>query len=145
MNDILQLKGIVRIKVFSVSTGELLEDYEDRNLVVNGGRTAVTKLLGGDVANRSLTKISFGTNNTAPSATDSAITSPFTKSLGTVSYPSISSVKYEWTLESGEANGKAIAEIGLLCNDNTLFARKTREVINKNSDIRLVGSWEITF
>ncbi len=145
MNDQINMFGIFRMKMYCVHTGALLKDYSDFNLIVNNGRTAITRLLGGDAANRSLTKISFGTNNTAPTATDTAITSPFTKSLGTVSYPSISSVKYEWTLEANEANGKAITEFGLLCNDNTLFARKTREAINKNSDIRLVGSWEITF
>lgn len=145
MNDNMQIKGIFRLSVFDAHSGKLLEEYEDRNLVVNGGRTAVTKLLGGDVTNRSITKISFGTNGTAPAAADNAITSAFTKSLGTVSYPTISSVKFDWTLETNENNGMSIREFGLLCNDNTLFARKTREVISKNADTRLVGSWEITF
>lgn len=143
--DKLSIKGIFSLQIIDVATGKVLEEYQDKNLVVNTGRTAVTKLLGGDVVNRSITKIGFGINGTAPAPGDLTLTNTFTKSLGAVSYPTISSVRWDWTLEANEGNGLAIAEMGLLCNNNDLFARKTREVINKNSSIRLVGTWEISF
>ena len=145
MNENINIKGIFQLKIFDAKTGVLLEDYEDRNLVVNGGRTAVTRMLGGDFTNRNITKIAVGTNSTAPTATDTAITGAFTKALGTISYPTISSVKGEWSLETSEDKGIGIREFGLLCQNDTLFARKTREVINKTSAIRLVGTWEILF
>ncbi len=145
MQDKLTIKGIFSLRIFDVANGKLLEEYVDNNLVVNNGRTAVVRLLGGDVANRSITKLSVGTNSTAPTATDNSITGAFTKALGTVSYPTISSVRWAWTLEDTEANGMAIREFGLLCNNNDLFARKTREVINKTSAIRLEGEWELRF
>lgn len=143
--DKLNIKGIFSLQIIDVATGKVMEEYQDKNLVVNTGRTAVTKLLGGDVVNRSITKIGFGINGTAPAPGDLTLTNTFTKALGAVSYPTISSVRWEWTLEANEGNGLAIAEMGLLCNNNDLFARKTREVINKNSSIRLVGTWEISF
>lgn len=137
------LKGSFYLNV--IKNGEVIERYSDLNLVVNTGRTAVMELLGAANSDKQLTQIGFGTNGTAPSGTDTAITGSFVKNLGTVTYPTISSVKFEWTLGALEANGMAIAEFGLMCFDDTLFARKVREVINKNSDIILNGAWVISF
>jgi hypothetical protein len=143
MEKLNNLKGIFYMEV--IKNGVVIEKYEDKNLVVNNGRQIVMQLLGSADSNNKLTKISFGTNGTSPAGTDVAITGSFTKNLGVVSYPSISSVKFEWTLGALEGNGISIAEIGLLSFDSILFARKTREVINKNSDIILNGSWVISF
>jgi hypothetical protein len=145
MKESINLKGIFVLQIICAHTGAILEEYEDRNLVVNTGRTAVMLLLGSAASTKQLTKLSVGTNGTAPNGSDTAITGAFTKALGAVSYPTISSVSFDWTLGAGEANGIAIREFGLLCSDNTLFARKTRELINKNSDIILNGKWTISF
>ncbi len=139
------LKGIFELRIIDAKTGVVLETYIDRNLVVNGGRQSVMQLLGAGDTTKQLTKLAVGTNGTAPVGGNTAITGAFTKSLGTVSYPTISSVKFDWQLGAGEGNGIAIREFGLLSTDNTLFARKVREVINKNSDIILNGNWTISF
>lgn len=139
------LKGRFELQVVSAHTGEVLETYVDANLVVNTGRTAVMSLLGAGGATKQLTKLAVGTNGTAPVGGDTAITGAFTKSLGAVTYPTISSVRFDWTLGALEGNGIAIREFGLLCDDTTLFARKVRELINKNSDIILNGNWTISF
>jgi hypothetical protein len=141
----LQIKGVFHLEKICAKTGEILETYTDNNLVVNGGRAAVTNLLGSGTSGKQLTKISFGTNGTAPAGSDTAITEAFTKSLGAVTYPTISSVSFAWTLGASEGNGLGIREVGILCTDNTLFARKTRALIDKNSDIILNGSWTISF
>lgn len=145
MNESINLKGVFILEIICARTGNIIESYEDRNLVVNNGRSAVMTLLGSASSTKQLTKLSVGTNGTAPNGSDTAITGAFTKSLGAVTYPTISSVRFDWTLGAGEANGIAIREFGLLCTDNTLFARKVREVINKNSDIILNGNWTISF
>lgn len=146
MNDSLKnLKGVFVLQVICAKTGDILERYEDLNLVVNNGRSAVMTLLGSASSAKQITKLSVGTNGTAPNGSDTAITGAFTKALGAVTYPTVSSVRFDWTLGAGEANGIAIREFGLLCTDNTLFARKVRELINKNSDIILNGYWTISF
>lgn len=146
MNEKLEnLKGRFELEVICAHTGKIIEKYVDANLVVNGGRTAVMLLLGAADANKQLTQLGVGTNGTAPVGTDTALTGSFIKDLGVVSYPTISSVQFAFQLGAGEANGIGIREFGLLCEDNTLFARKTRELINKNSDIILNGSWRISF
>ena len=139
------LKGLFYLEIICAKTGAILEKYQDNNLVVNGGRAAVVNLLGAATSGKQLTKLSVGTNGTAPVGTDTAITGAFTKLLGTVTYPTISSVKFDFQLGAGDANGIGIREFGLVCTDNTLFARKTRELINKNADIILNGSWTISF
>lgn len=145
MKDTINLRGIFYLEIICAKTGLILERYLDNNLVVNGGRTAVVNLLGAATSGKQLTKLSVGTNGTAPIGTDTAITGAFTKALGTVTYPTISSVKFDFQLGAGDANGIGIREFGLICTDNTLFARKTRELISKNSDIILNGSWTISF
>lgn len=139
------LKGLFYLEIICAKTGEILEKYQDNNLVVNGGRNAVVNLLGAASSGKQLTKLSVGTNGTAPVGTDSSITGAFTKLLGSVSYPNTSSVKFDFQLGAGDANGIGIREFGIVCTDNTLFARKTRELINKNADIILNGSWTISF
>lgn len=145
MNESINLKGIFQLQIIDAKTGRVIENYIDNNLVVNNGRETVMQLLGAGTFNKRLTKIAFGTNGTAPVGADSAITGAFAKALGTVSYPTISSVKYDWTLGALEGNGIEIVEFGILSNDNTLFARKVRALISKNSDIILNGSWTISF
>lgn len=146
MNEKLEnLKGRFELEVVCAHTGKIIEHYVDANLVVNGGRTAVMLLLGAADANKQLTQLGVGTNGTAPIGADTALTGSFIKDLGVVSYPTISSVQFAFQLGASEANGIGIREFGLLCEDNTLFARKTRELINKNSDIILNGSWRISF
>jgi len=137
------LKGKFYLEV--VENGVIIEKYTDNNLVVNGGRSAVMNLLGAATSGKRLSKISVGTNGTAPSGSDNAITGAFTKNLGTVTYPTISSVRFDFSIGASEANGIGIREFGLVCEDLTLFARKTRELINKNSDIILNGNWIISF
>jgi hypothetical protein len=55
-------------------------------------------------------------------------------------------VRFDWELLTGEDNGQAIMEFGLLSGNRTLFNRKTRDnPIHKASDISIEGSWIITF
>lgn len=139
------LKGEFVLDIINANTGEVIEHYEDRNLVVNNGRQIVMQLLGSANANKKLAKLAVGTNGTQPVGSNTAITGSYSKNLGAVTYPTISSVRFDWTLGAGEANGMAIREFGILSTDNTLFARKVRELINKNSDIILSGNWTISF
>lgn len=139
------LKGEFVLDIIDAKTGSVIEHYEDRNLVVNNGRQIVMLLLGSANTNKKLSKLAVGTNSTQPVGSNTAITGAYTKNLGAVTYPTISSVRFDWSLGAGEANGMAIAEFGILSTDSTLFARKVREVINKNSDIILNGNWTISF
>ncbi|MDN3365886.1 hypothetical protein QQO24_01705 [Ralstonia pseudosolanacearum] len=126
--------------------GELIELFEEKNLIVIGSQQAHAKLLGGDVANQSVTRIGFGTNGAAPIFANTVLTGAYAKGIDTVSYPATNQVQFAFSLGTGEANGMAIAEFGLLTTVGTLYARKTRSLpLNKEDDITLAGTWTVSF
>jgi hypothetical protein len=126
--------------------GELIEVFEEKNLIVDNSKQIHAKLLGGSVSNQSVTQIGFGTSGTAPASGNTTLTSAYTKAIDTVTYPLTNQVSFNFSLGTGEANGKAIMEFGLFTAGNTLYARKVRSVaLNKDTDITLSGSWIISF
>jgi hypothetical protein len=141
-NDTINVRGEVALKIYK--NGKLIEDSVDRNLVVTLGKKNLARLLGGGTA-YAVTNFKAGTNATSPAANDTAITSPFSKAITTVSYPVDGQVQFDFSIELSEANGKAIAEFGLYDSNGVLFARKTRAVINKDNTIRIAGTWNIIF
>lgn len=139
----LKLRGEFKMKVLDVN-GNVLEEYEELNVIVTVGRGQLARLLGGDVTNRSITKIGFGTNGTVADVGDTALSGPpFIKNVGAVTYPDPTSVMFAWTLGTSEGNGLVIQEFGLLTAGLTLFSRKQRDSITKNSSISLSGTWKI--
>ncbi len=144
MEDVIIVKGEFSL-VISDENGNIIEEFLDKNLVVNVGKDSLCHLLAGAGSGKQITKISFGTNGSGAALTDTVITGAFTKALGAVTYPEFNSVSFAWTLGLSENNGMAITEFGLMSNDLTLFARKVRSVINKTSSIQFDGVWKINF
>lgn len=126
--------------------GELVERFDECNLVVDGYKQTHAHLVGGDVTGQSVTKFAVGTNGSAPVSGNSAITSSFSKSVDSVSYPASNQVQFSFSLGSGEANGKSILEFGLLTANDVLYARRVRSIaLAKTSDMSFSGTWTITF
>jgi len=142
MVDKVPIKGSLTVKVYK--NGVLVEETTENNLVVNGGRDQIARLIAGNVTGRSINRIAFGTNGTAPEAADSIITNQFVRPVDGFSYPQMGQVQINWNLPVTENNGMAILEFGLLTTDGTLFARRTRNnPIYKESDISIEGHWTI--
>lgn len=125
--------------------GEVIEEYEDHNMIMNVAKDAMAHLIGGAGSGKTITRIGFGTDGNGPSPTDTALTGSYSKNVTNATYPATGQVSFNWSLGTGEANGTSIREFGLICGDGTLFARKTRGAIEKQSDISLDGSWTIIF
>lgn len=135
-----------RLRVTIRRNGEIIEEMDEDNLIVDVAKTVHSRLLGGSTTGKTVTTIGFGTNGTAPVAGNTALTSSYTKALDSVSYPATNQVQFNFSLGSTEANGKDILEFGLLTGDGSLYARRIRSgVLSKQSDISLTGSWVITF
>lgn len=144
LKDLERLHGCFRIQVYR--RGILAEEYEDHNLIVNGAKTAMARLVAGQGTGKSINRIAFGTSLNVPTPNDTAIISAFIKPVSGFLYPGYNQIEFDWSLATTEANGKAISEFGLLCTDGTLFARKTRiQPLNKDSDIALEGQWILIF
>jgi hypothetical protein len=125
--------------------GKVIKTIKEKNLIVNGGRNSAARLIGGGGGGKQITQIAVGTSGTAASLPDSDLTDKFIKAVTSVSYPQTGAVTFAFEIGVSEANGMAIREFGLFSADNSLFARKVRDVINKTSDISLEGTWTIQF
>lgn len=142
--ETISAKGTVHLQIWNAK-GELIEEVTHNNLIVNSGRRALAQLLGSANPDKRVNIIGFGSSGTPVSGTDGALANEvYTKALNAVTY-SGTSVIFDYSLELNEANGETIREFGLYTDDSTLFSRITRNAINKTSDIRLTGTWTITF
>ena len=137
------IEGIFKLQVWEGD--RLIEEIEDRNLIVNAGKETLAILLASGNSNRVVTKIGFGTGTSNPVVGDTDLSNKFVKNLGTISYPTQTSVRWEWSLESGEGNGLTITEYGLFTTNTTLFSRKVVGSIAKIAGVRLTGTWTINF
>lgn len=126
--------------------GQLIEVVDEKNLIVDNSKLIHARLLGGDVTNRSVTQIGFGTNPAPPTGGNTSLTGAFVKLIDTVSYPATNQVRFAFSLGTTEANGMAISEFGLLTGGNMLYARKVRSApLNKESDLTFAGTWTINY
>jgi hypothetical protein len=124
----------------------LLQEYEEHNLIVNGGREQVAHLIAGDYNGRRVTRVGFGTSNATALPTDTSLTNPYTRAIKSFTFPDFNRVQFNWDLPVNEANGMAISEFGLFCEDGTLFSHKIRvSPLNKEDDISFEGQWVIVF
>jgi hypothetical protein len=138
------LRGEFRLRVWK--NGALAEESGDHNMIVDGAQFEMAHLASGDTEGRHIAAIALGENGDPPSAGDTEISGPFVKPIDGVEYPAPGQARFNWTIAASEANGKAIMEFGLLCEDGTLFARYVRQApLNKDADFSLEGDWTIEF
>ena len=144
LDEALPASGIFTLDVFR--RGELVERFKDNNLIVTQGRTNLVKLLGGDVSGNSIARIGFGTSGAAASPGNTALSSPFIKDLDSHSYPTATSVLFNFSLTNSDAIGVSIYEFGLLTSSGLLHARKVRGgPLLKDSDLSLAGTWQLFY
>lgn len=137
-------RGIFTLDIFR--RGELLEHYEDDNLIVDQGRTNITRLLGGDGAGLQIAQIGFGTNGAVALPGNTALTGAYIKAIDAHAYPTATSVLFNFSLGTTEANGMAIYEFGLFTMSGLLHARKVRGgPLAKASDLSLSGTWQLLY
>lgn len=141
--DEARLHGIFEIRV--IKAGRELEHYRDDNMIMSSARDALARLIGGAGSGKTVTKIGVGINGNGPTPNDKGLTGAYSKPVSGCTYPATGEACFAFTIGAGEANGKSIREFGLLCSDGTLFARKTRGVIEKADDIEITGTWTIKF
>ena len=134
-----------RLKIEGWRDGRLAFIVRDENLIVDGAKDQLARLIGGDGGGRHITQIGFGVGTAAAQPGDTALTGAYVKTIGSVGYPTAGQARFDWSLSTAECNGMAITEFGLICADGTLFSRKQRAPIQKEADLSLTGSWTIIF
>src|SRR5258708_4353714 len=136
--------GIMTLNVYR--RGLLIERSVLKNLVVTASKAPLANLLGGNVANNSVTTIGYGTGTAAPVIGNTGLTSPFTKAVDAVTYPAAGQVSFAFSLATVEDNGVALSQFGLFSRAGALVSLLvSASPLNKLSDISLAGTWVITF
>ena len=143
MEDTLKITGLLTLYIFE--KGKLIEEFTGENLIVNGGRNAVSNLIGGLAANKYVNGFGFGEGSISAQPSDTVLTNSTTKGLDSATIMGVGQLRFAFSIAANEGNGKNISEFGLFCNDNTLFSRKVRAAITKTPDITLSGIWDIIF
>lgn len=136
-------KGTVKLAIHDSRTNELIKEITINNMIVNTGRGKIAHLLAGDVSSNSIAKISCGTSNTATALTDTGLTGVVDLAIGSASYPSGTSVKFNWLIGNADANGITIQELGLKTGGGILFSRVVIPAVVKTAAIYIIGTWEI--
>ena len=132
-------------------TGEVL--IHEKNLVVNTSREILTLLAGAAQANKEITNVKVGTGTTPASLSDTDLMSAviisgttYYKAKTATTYPSSTSVKFEFELNSTEANDNLLTEFGLFDDDDTLFSRVVTAGTWKDATVTsLLIYWTISF
>jgi hypothetical protein len=137
--------GRLHVRVFRRCL--LVDEWARDNLVVTGAAFANSRNAGGTTSGNAITRIGFGTNPNAPAYANSSLSvDAFTKAVGSITFPTQNELAVAFTLASGEANGLAIAEYGLLLGSGALYARLTRSApLVKDVTMSLSAVWTISF
>lgn len=145
MQDTITVRGDVKI---TITGPEGVQTIEQKNLVVNNGKTILTKLLGHDVAytGEYISHIAFGTSGTAPTVTNSVLGAEVLSKPATVTYPAYNSVMFSATMLDTEGGSNTFQELGLKSEaTGILFSRLAIPSITKSSLYKIQVDWTISF
>lgn len=143
INDQITLRGQLSITLHRA--GQQPQTITEHNMIMASAKSALARLIAGQGSGKNINRIAFGTNGVGPTPNDQAISEAYTKAVSAITFPTEGQARFAFTLSESEANGLNIRELGLLCADGTLFARKVRGLIEKTSDLSITGSWTIIF
>lgn len=141
------LRGSLNVRVYKIVDGmkNLIDEFEEDNLITITGLQLITFLLVGHPGNNKITKVGVGDGTSEPSRPDTGLSNAYIKTINSYSFPSENSVKYQFAFNSGDGNGLLVSEFGLFSGDEVLFSRKLRSpAIPKSAEILIEGNWSIT-
>jgi hypothetical protein len=123
-----------------------IDTFDSGNQILNGMLDHTIKKIIGTTTDE-ITQLTFGTNITSASRTDTVaiMENTFTNNLiGSPSSSAYNKLKYMFELGPTEHNGYDIAEYALTLNTNEIVCRLTRGIVKKTINIRIDGTWELT-
>lgn len=127
---------------------EIIEEFNDHNLVVDAGRKRLAALAAGKVGNYTesyITHIGLGSGSTIETVNDTVLENQQLFPLTSVEING-RDVQCNFFIACNEAVGLSIHELGLFCTDGTMFSHRVRQgVIEKYEDIELKGYWILHF
>ena len=124
--------------------GKIIDRIDDHNLVVDAGRIRLAELAAGK-SSACITKIGVGSGSTAEAADDTELEGQQLFPLTSASVDG-RDARFDFLIDSSQANGLKIHEFGLFCADGTMFSHRVRTgLIEKEDDIQIKGYWILHF
>lgn len=143
------MRGDLIVEIVSAD-GVVQSQEEYRNAITVAAPGQVLRMLAGDWGaigqRRWVRRMQFGIGNLAESSSNTSLQhpiSPVKVVSASVSVDDPPRVQFGASLGVTEANGFGISEAGLLCDDGTLFARKTFGKRDKTKDYIFNFYWTI--
>lgn len=122
--------------------GKVIQEEDDHNLIVTAGRAKLARLMGGSYDGY-ICQVGVGEGTNPVSESDTSLTNGVLVNIESAVYEG-TSVKFNFCIGTGQANGLNVREFGLFFADGTIFSRRVRaSAIGKESDIEITGYWEI--
>lgn len=145
--DKLKLKGSYNVKHYR--DGELIDEQDVDNLVVNDGLAALSGLFLNDVSETEFDFVAIGSGSTAPSASDSSLVTEIDRQAATGTQETDSVTNDQAQLQStfSFSGAQTIEEVGVF-NDaitGTMFSRSTISTVNVTNGDSLQVTYQITF
>ena len=132
--------------------GQVIETYDDHNLVVYAGRQRLAELACG-LSSNYIAYIGIGTGTTDETDDDTALENQLLFPLKEATVTD-RVARLDFLIGEDDANGMEITEFGLFCSDETMFSHRLRRkksdattvsAIEKADDIQITGHWLLHF
>jgi len=131
--------------------GKPIEEVHDHNLVVDSGRVRLAELISAN-STSPVAYLGIGTSGDEEQASDTELQDQLLLPLTNRSVDG-KNARFDFYIQEGQANGMAIREFALFCEDRTMFSHRVRRrkdtgeaaVIEKMDDISIKGYWIIHF
>ena len=144
--DAVKVKGELKVSLL-YEDGRVVV-HEHKNLVMQVGKTILTKLLAHDpvYVAEYISKIGFGTDPTPAADSQTALVAQVLTEAVTLTYPAYNSVMFTAVMGVADGGTATYQELGLLTNaTNMLFSRVVISPILKSSLYRIQVEWTISF
>lgn len=126
--------------------GKPIEGVKAENLVVDGGRNMLAKLISGAPDAEPVKYIGFGTGTKFEEPEDSTLENLLLIEFDNVYIHDGANVVFEWTLGTDRGNGMDITEFGLFTASGVMITHQVRgKIIAKDDDMMLKGRYYLHF
>lgn len=136
-----------KITTVDRATGEVLQNEEICNTIVNDGLERVAKLIN-NINSTYFRAIAIGTGTTAVTNSDTALETEFTRALASLSYEASYKAKFEKTFSFGSGVSEDITEAGIFDSvtesGSIMLARTTFSAKSISDSIDLIVTATIT-
>ena len=144
MKESIKMRGDVDITLRFRDGHE--EAFSIQNLIMQGGKTLLSKLLAGPGATTEyISKIGFGTSNAATVDTQTSLQAQVLTEAVTPTYPAYNSVMFTGTMGVSDGGSGVFQELALLTAANTMLSRVVIPAITKSALFSIQVQWTISF